>query len=64
MTGQRDLVVGTSVANRRSTWMDELIGHCVNTVPLRVQIALDQNLAGYSGKSRACRLPHRLRLSV
>ncbi|MEU7559623.1 amino acid adenylation domain-containing protein [Streptomyces eurythermus] len=38
-SGQGDLVVGTGVANRRLTEVENLIGMVVNTLPLRVDLS-------------------------
>jgi amino acid adenylation domain-containing protein/FkbH-like protein len=37
-SGQRDMVVGVPVANRRRTELEALIGFFVNTLPVRVQL--------------------------
>ena len=38
ITGDRDLVVGIPAAGQSVTSQPELVGHCVNTLPVRVQL--------------------------
>jgi amino acid adenylation domain-containing protein len=40
--GQRDLVVGTPIANRTRAEVEPLIGFFVNTLPLRIRVEEDQ----------------------
>jgi amino acid adenylation domain-containing protein len=44
-TGQEDLVVGTTVANRNRTEIEGLVGFFVNTLVLRIELAEDLSFA-------------------
>ncbi|HEX4953510.1 MAG TPA: amino acid adenylation domain-containing protein, partial [Thermoanaerobaculia bacterium] len=44
-SGERDLVIGSPIANRRRAGTEELIGFFVNTLALRVRLAGDPSLA-------------------
>jgi Condensation domain/Phosphopantetheine attachment site len=44
-TGQEDLLVGTVTAGRNHRQLSELVGFCLNTVPLRVDLSGQPNLA-------------------
>jgi amino acid adenylation domain-containing protein len=46
LTGQRDLVVGSPIANRRHAEIEDLIGFFVNTLALRADLAGDPSFAG------------------
>jgi len=46
LAGQRDVVVGTPVANRSRSELEPLIGFFINTLPLRVQFDDDPSFAG------------------
>jgi amino acid adenylation domain-containing protein len=41
LTGQEDIIVGTPVATRSWPGSARLVGYCVNTLPLRVELARD-----------------------
>jgi amino acid adenylation domain-containing protein len=47
VTGQPDIIVGTPTAGQSATGKDTLVGHCVNLLPLRSQIAVHQSFLGY-----------------
>ncbi len=47
MTGQPDLVVGVPAAGQISSGQEDLVGHCVNLLPLRTQIDRSQSFAEY-----------------
>ncbi|MEO7261300.1 MAG: amino acid adenylation domain-containing protein [Jatrophihabitantaceae bacterium] len=44
-SGQDDVCVGTPFANRNSSELEDLIGHFINTVVIRNQLAADQSFA-------------------
>lgn len=44
LSGQRDIVVGMPVANRRRTELEDLIGFFVNTLAVRIQLADDPSV--------------------
>ena len=44
-SGQRDLVVGSPIANRRDTQLESLIGFFVNVLPLRMRVPPEQPFA-------------------
>ena len=44
LTGQDDIVIGIPTAGQTAMQMDDCIGHCVNTLPYRTQIDLDQTM--------------------
>lgn len=44
-TGQEDLLVGTVTAGRNHPQLNELVGFCLNTVPLRGDLSRQPNLA-------------------
>ncbi|WP_186137234.1 non-ribosomal peptide synthetase, partial [Burkholderia gladioli] len=46
LTHQRDLVIGTPVANRQQAELEPLIGFFVNTLALRVRLEDDPDVAG------------------
>jgi amino acid adenylation domain-containing protein len=46
-TGQHDLVVGAPVADRRHPAFDDMIGFCVDTVPLRLRVRDDLSFAAH-----------------
>ena len=41
-TGQDDIVIGTPVTGRRLHWMQDLIGYCVNPLPIRGRPRVNQ----------------------
>ncbi len=47
LTGQTDLVVGTPAAGQAASGEFNLVGHCVNLLPLRTQIDRNQAFSGY-----------------
>lgn len=47
LSGQRDIVIGMPVANRRSTQLEELIGFFVNTLAVRITIEEDMPVARF-----------------
>ncbi len=49
-TGQSDLVVGTVSANRGWPELAPMIGFCVNTLPIRVDLAGDPSFAELTGQ--------------
>jgi amino acid adenylation domain-containing protein len=50
---QRDLIVGTAIANRDRVELEGLIGLFVNTLPLRARLAGDPPFAELLGQARA-----------
>ncbi len=46
-TGQTDLVVGVPAAGQAATGQPNLVGHCVNLLPLRTQIDPDRSFSNY-----------------
>jgi amino acid adenylation domain-containing protein len=48
LTRQRDLVVGVPAAGQASAGMYNLVGHCVNLLPLRCQIDPERSFADYA----------------
>jgi amino acid adenylation domain-containing protein len=53
LTGQTDFVVGIPVAGQASQEGGDLVGHCVNTLPLRVAIDRDATFAEHLRAARA-----------
>ena len=53
LSGQDDVVVGTPVANRQRTEVEELIGFFVNTLALRVKLEGDPSVAELLAKVKA-----------
>ena len=47
LSGQKDLVVGIPAAGQSVVGQDTLVGHCVNTLPIRSSINGDQNIGEY-----------------
>ncbi|MGI4740011.1 MAG: non-ribosomal peptide synthetase [Janthinobacterium lividum] len=47
LTGQADVVVGLPAAGQSATGMPRLVGHCVNLLPLRSQVAADKSFTEY-----------------
>jgi acyl transferase domain-containing protein len=47
LSGQDDLVVGVPAAPQVLTGLKSLVGHCVNLLPIRSQLAADQDFAGF-----------------
>ena len=52
LTGQKDLVVGVPSAGQLATGMDDLIGHCVNLLPLRSDIIPNISFIDYLKKRK------------
>jgi amino acid adenylation domain-containing protein len=48
-TGQSDLVIGVAVSTRQEKRHDEVVGLCVNAVPVRVQIKREETFAELVG---------------
>jgi amino acid adenylation domain-containing protein len=53
LTGQHEVVVGAPVADRRHPAFDDVIGFCVDTVPLRLAVHDDQSFGGHVDACRA-----------
>lgn len=47
LTGQEDLVVGISAAGQAASGQYNLVGHCVNLLPLRTQVRSAQSFRDY-----------------
>lgn len=52
-SGQIDVVVGTSVANRSRTEFEPMVGFFVNTLPLRADLAGDQTVGQFLAQVRS-----------
>lgn len=52
-TGQRDLIVGTPIANRTHNELESLIGFFVNTLAIRTQVPRGATVADMIGRVRA-----------
>jgi amino acid adenylation domain-containing protein len=52
LTGQSDLVVGVSVAGQPLCDQNELVGHCVSTLPLRSRVDLDAPFAEHLSRRK------------
>ncbi len=52
LTGQEDLVVGISAAGQAATGNYNLVGHCVNLLPLRTQIDSQESFSDYLKKRK------------
>lgn len=48
LTGQQDIVVGIPAAGQTMVGSNELIGHCLNFLPVRLRPAADATFAGFS----------------
>ena len=55
-SGQADIVVGTTLANRNLTETERLIGCFINTLPARVTIEPDDSLGGVLSRTRTTML--------
>ncbi len=53
LTGQAELVVGVPTAGQAATEQYNLVGHCVNLLPLRTQIDSNQSFREYLRSRRA-----------
>jgi amino acid adenylation domain-containing protein len=47
LTGQNDLVVGISAAGQAATGQYDLVGHCVNLLPMRSRVNSEQSFSDY-----------------
>ncbi|MEU2496459.1 condensation domain-containing protein [Streptomyces sp. NPDC007883] len=52
LTGDHDLVIGVAGTHRRGTAMRGLVGLCVNTLPVRVDVSGDPSFAGLLDRVR------------
>jgi amino acid adenylation domain-containing protein len=52
ITGQDDVVIGVPAAGQTRIGRDELIGHCLNFLPLRLQPAADRPFSAFAGEVR------------
>ena len=48
LSGQSDVVVGVSSADQAATGLQNLVGHCVNLLPVRLHIDVEDSFAGYA----------------
>lgn len=53
LTGIEDLVVGIPAAGQNSIGSDDLVGHCANTLPLRVRIEPGESFDALLAKTRS-----------
>ncbi len=56
LSGQDDLVVGIPVAGQAATGFTELVGHCVNMLPLRLQLKPGQRFSQVLAQARTTML--------
>jgi amino acid adenylation domain-containing protein len=47
LTGQEDVIVGVPAAGQAASGMYDLVGHCVNLLPLRTQVSPEQPFSQY-----------------
>jgi amino acid adenylation domain-containing protein len=52
LSGQTDLVIGVPVAGQNLVAGDHLVGHCANTLPLRLKLDPTEPFASLLGKTR------------
>ncbi len=52
LAGTDDLVVGVPAAGQLASGRTGLVGHCVNTIPLRLRVALDQPFEALLAQAR------------
>ncbi|WP_081858073.1 non-ribosomal peptide synthetase [Thiomonas sp. FB-Cd] len=52
LSGQSDVVVGVSSADQAATGLRNLVGHCVNLLPLRLHVDVEHSFAGYAQQVR------------
>jgi len=52
LSGQEDLVVGVPSAGQTLAGCDELVGHCLNFLPLRMKCPADQSFASFAQATR------------
>ncbi|WP_193212026.1 non-ribosomal peptide synthetase/type I polyketide synthase [Luteolibacter marinus] len=50
LTGQEDLVIGVPAAGQTRIGRDELVGHCLNFLPLRLQPTAGQSFRTFAGE--------------
>jgi amino acid adenylation domain-containing protein len=53
MTGQDEVVIGVPAAGQAAVGMSQLVGHCVNTLPIRLSNAQDQTISQYLKSSQS-----------
>jgi amino acid adenylation domain-containing protein len=51
-TGQRDLIVGLPAAGQAAAGMAELVGHCVNLLPLKSEVDPEKSFVAYLKKRK------------
>lgn len=56
LSGQEDIVVGIPTAGQAATGFTRLVGHCVNMLPLRIQVASGMPFAEVVSKARTTML--------
>jgi amino acid adenylation domain-containing protein len=56
LSGQRDIVIGTPVANRQRAEVEPLIGFFVNTLALRIDVTADPDVAGLLAQTKTTTL--------
>jgi len=56
LTGQDDLVVGIATAGQLGTGMTDLVGHCVNTLPIRTRVDSQASFKSLLGQVRGTML--------
>ena len=50
LTGQEDLVIGVPAAGQTSVGRDELVGHCLNFLPLRLNAAAERPFRSFAAE--------------
>ena len=50
LTGQEDLVIGVPAAGQTRIGRDELVGHCLNFLPLRLQASADRSFRAFAAE--------------
>jgi len=56
LTGQSDVVVGIATAGQLGMSMPEVVGHCVNTLPIRTRVEADAPFRALLGQVRSTML--------
>ncbi|HEV7672551.1 MAG TPA: amino acid adenylation domain-containing protein, partial [Thermoanaerobaculia bacterium] len=56
LSGERDLVVGTTIANRARTELEPLIGFFINTLALRADLSADPSFSSWLATARSAAL--------
>ncbi|ARU56729.1 non-ribosomal peptide synthetase modules-like protein [Oleiphilus messinensis] len=51
-TGQKDLLIGSPIANRNHTELEGMLGYFVNTLPIRIQIQPQDTVSSYLERIR------------